>query len=200
KPTIEGVATAAQTLGQRTLDVGALSELTEDKFVDALRSTAATMTMQELQDQGEKFVQGVQSTVSEDLAKNALELESVSLTNLNQTAQEHVNAKNTVDAEGLVKLTQETERRRRERNEIEQDTEVAVREKNRDELARKLEIAQQETFMTLAQEQEVRSRTAEQAAKVAAFEAARKQEAEQSQIAADRQIQEAGIERDRAVK
>ena len=54
--------------------------------------------------------------------------------------------------------------------------------------------------MTLAQEQEVRNRTAEQAAKVAAFEAARKQEAEQSQIAADRQIQEAGIERDRAVK
>src|SRR6478735_3267184 len=65
KPTIEGVATAAQTLGQRTLDVGALSELTEDKFVDALRSTAATMTMQELQDQREKFVQGVQSTVAE---------------------------------------------------------------------------------------------------------------------------------------
>ena len=46
KPSLEGVATAAQTLGQRTLNVGALSELTEDKFVDALRSTAATMTMQ----------------------------------------------------------------------------------------------------------------------------------------------------------
>ena len=157
KPTLEGVATAAQTLGQRTLDVGALSELTEDKFVDALRSTAATMTMQELQDQREKFVQGVQSTVAEDLAKNGLELESVSLTNLNQTAKEHFNEKNAFDAEGLVKLTQETERRRKERNEIEQDTEVSVREKNRDALARKLEIAQQETFMTLAQEQEVRT-------------------------------------------
>lgn len=200
KPTLEGVATAAQTLGQRTLDVGALSELTEDKFVDALRSTAATMTMQELQDQREKFVQGVQSTVSEDLAKNGLELESVSLTSLNQTAKEHFNEKNAFDAEGLVKLTQETERRRKERNEIEQDTEVAVREKNRDALARKLEIQQQEMFMTLAQEQEVRSRKAEQAAKVASIEAERKREAEQSQIAADRQIQEAGIERDKAVK
>jgi uncharacterized membrane protein YqiK len=200
KPTIEGVATAAQTLGQRTGDAQALSELTEDKFVDALRSTAATMTMQELQDQREKFVQGVQSTVSEDLAKNGLELESVSLTNLNQTAKEHFNEKNAFDAEGLVKLTQETERRRRERNEIEQDTEVAVREKNRDALQRKLEISQQETFMTLAQEQEVRSRQAEQAAKVASIEAERKREAEQSQIAADRQIKEAGIERDKAVR
>jgi uncharacterized membrane protein YqiK len=200
KPTVEGVSTAAQTLGQRTGDAQALSELTEDKFVDALRSTAATMTMQELQDQREKFVQGVQSTVAEDLAKNGLELESVSLTNLNQTAKEHFNEKNAFDAEGLVKLTQETERRRRERNEIEQDTEVAVREKNRDALQRKLEISQQETFMTLAQEQEVRSRQAEQSAKVASIEAERKREAEQSQIAADRQIKEAGIERDKAVR
>ncbi|MBN9090260.1 MAG: flotillin family protein [Reyranella sp.] len=200
KPTVEGVATAAQTLGQRTADAQALSELTEDKFVDALRSTAATMTMQELQDQREKFVQGVQSTVAEDLAKNGLELESVSLTNLNQTAKEHFNEKNAFDAEGLVKLTQETERRRRERNEIEQDTEVSVREKNRDALQRKLEISQQETFMTLAQEQEVRMRQAEQNAKIASIEAERKREAEQSQIQADRQIKETGIERDQAVR
>jgi uncharacterized membrane protein YqiK len=200
KPTIEGVATAAQTLGQRTSDVQALAELTEDKFVDALRSTAATMTMQELQDQREKFVQGVQSTVAEDLAKNGLELESVSLTNLNQTAKEHFNEKNAFDAEGLVKLTQETERRRRERNEIEQDTEVSVREKNRDALQRKLEISQQETIMTLAQEQEVRMRQAEQAAKIASIEAERKREAEQSMIQADRQIKEAGIERDKVVR
>jgi len=138
--------------------------------------------------------------VAEDLAKNGLELESVSLTNLNQTGKEHFNEKNAFDAEGLVKLTQETERRRRERNEIEQDTEVAVREKNRDALQRKLEITQQETFMTLAQEQEVRQRQAEQGAKIASIEAERKREAEQSQIQADRQIKETGIERDQAVR
>lgn len=200
KPTVEGVSTAAQTLGQRTSNISELSELTEDKFVDALRSTAATMTMQELQDQREKFVQGVQSTVAEDLTKNGLELESVSLTNLNQTAKEHFNEKNAFDAEGLVKLTQETERRRKERNEIEQDTEISVREKNRDSLQRKLEITQQETFMTLAQEQEVRMRKAEQTAKIASIEAERKREAEQSQIVADRQIREAGIERDKQVR
>ena len=45
-PSVEGIANAAQTLGQRTLHPDALKELVEDKFVDALRSTAATMTMQ----------------------------------------------------------------------------------------------------------------------------------------------------------
>ncbi|EBN0631551.1 flotillin family protein [Salmonella enterica] len=185
KPSVEGIATAAQTLGQRTLSPEDLRMLVEDKFVDALRATAAQMTMHELQDTRENFVQGVQNTVAEDLSKNGLELESVSLTNFNQTSKEHFNPNNAFDAEGLTKLTQETERRRRERNEVEQDVEVAVREKNRDALERKLEIEQQEAFMTLEQEQQVKTRTAEQNAKIAAFEAEREvriKEIEQQQV------------------
>ncbi|OSL89813.1 inner membrane protein YqiK [Escherichia coli T426] len=45
------------------------------------------MSMQDLQDARENFVQGVQNTVAEDLSKNGLELESVSLTSFNQTAR-----------------------------------------------------------------------------------------------------------------
>lgn len=200
KPSVEGIATAAQTLGQRTLSPEDLRMLVEDKFVDALRATAAQMTMHELQDTRENFVQGVQNTVAEDLSKNGLELESVSLTNFNQTSKEHFNPNNAFDAEGLTKLTQETERRRRERNEVEQDVEVAVREKNRDALSRKLEIEQQEAFMTLEQEQQVKTRTAEQNAKIAAFEAERRREAEQRRILAERQIQETEIDREQAVR
>ncbi|WP_421080997.1 flotillin family protein [Serratia fonticola] len=200
QPTIEGISTAAQTLGQRTLSPEDLRQLVEDKFVDALRSTAAQMTMQDLQDTRENFVQGVQSTVSEDLAKNGLELESVSLTNFNQTSKEYFDPNNAFDAEGLTKLTQETERRRRERNEVEQDVEVAVREKNRDAMSRKLEIEQQEAFMSLEQEQQVKTRSAEQSSRIATFEAERRREAEQSRISAERQIQEAEIEREQAVR
>ncbi|EFE8215810.1 flotillin family protein [Escherichia coli] len=196
KPSVEGIATAAQTLGQRTLSPEDLRMLVEDKFVDALRATAAQMTMHELQDTRENFVQGV----AEDLSKNGLELESVSLTNFNQTSKEHFNPNNAFDAEGLTKLTQETERRRRERNEVEQDVEVAVREKNRDALSRKLEIEQQEAFMTLEQEQQVKTRTAEQNARIAAFEAERRREAEQTRILAERQIQETEIDREQAVR
>lgn len=194
KPTVEGISTAAQTLGQRTLSPEDLRILVEDKFVDALRSTASQMTMQDLQDTREKFVQGVQNTVAEDLTKNGLELESVSLTNFNQTSKEYFDPNNAFDAEGLTKLTQETERRRRERNEVEQDVEVAVREKNRDALSRKLEIEQQESFMSLEQEQQIKTRTAEQNSKIATFEAERRREAEESRIMAERQIQEAEIE------
>ncbi|WP_321843423.1 flotillin family protein [Paraburkholderia bannensis] len=199
-PTAEGVSTAAQTLGQRTLAPENLRALVDDKFVDALRSTAAQMTMQDLQDAREKFVQGVQNTVAEDLTKNGLELESVSLTNFNQTSKEYFDPNNAFDAEGLTKLTQETERRRKERNEVEQDTEVSVREKNRDALAKRLEIDQQESFMKLEQEQQVKTRTAEQNARITAFEAQRHQEAEQSRIVAERLVQESEIEREQAVR
>lgn len=158
------------------------------------------MTMHDLQDTREHFVQGVQNTVAEDLTKNGLELESVSLTNFNQTSKEFFDPNNAFDAEGLTKLTQETERRRRERNEVEQDIEVAVREKNRDAMSRKLEIEQQESFMTFDQEQQVKTRSAEQSANIAVFEAERRREAEQSRISTERQIQEAEIAREQAVR
>jgi uncharacterized membrane protein YqiK len=199
-PSQEGIANAAQTLGQRTLHPDALKELVEDKFVDALRSTAATMTMQQLQDQRPEFVQGVQNTVSEDLTKNGLELESVSLTSLDQTTKEFFNANNAFDAEGLTRLTQETENRRRQRNEIEQDTEVAVRQKNLDAEKQKLDIQRQEQFLKLDQEQQVKFRAAEQASLVAARQAEKEREAAQARIDAERQVKEAEIDRDRLVK
>jgi len=47
-PTEEGVARAAQTLGNRTFDPDKLRQLIEGKLVDALRSVAARYTMDEL--------------------------------------------------------------------------------------------------------------------------------------------------------
>jgi uncharacterized membrane protein YqiK len=111
----ESVSTAAQTLGRKTMEPQQLKVLVEDKFVDALRATAATMTMQELQDKRREFVQAVQNAVAEDLEKNGLELESVSLTSMDQTAKDFFNPNNAFDAEGLTRLTQETEARRKQR-------------------------------------------------------------------------------------
>ena len=77
KPDSEAIAMAAQTLGQRTMQPEMLKDLVEGKFVDALRSVAAGMTMNELHEQRADFVQKVQQVSSNDLAMNGLELESV---------------------------------------------------------------------------------------------------------------------------
>ena len=148
-PTKEGIANAAQTLGQRTIDPEQLSQLVEDKFVDALRAAAVSMTMQELLDKRQDFIQGVQNAVSEDLLKNGLELESVSLTRIDQTAMQFFDPNNAFDAEGLTRLTEQTQRRNRERNEIEQDTTVAISRKNFEAKQLQLEIDRQKRFAEL---------------------------------------------------
>src|SRR5215467_14123841 len=98
------ISAAAQTLGQRTMQPDALRELIEGKFVDALRTVAAQMTMEELHERRGDYVRGVRDTVAEDLLQNGLELESASLTQLDQTGMEYFNPSNAFDAEGLTQL------------------------------------------------------------------------------------------------
>ncbi len=200
QPTVEAIAAAAQTLGNRTLEPALLKELVEDKFVDALRATAATMTMQQLQDARQDFVQGVQNAVSEDLLKNGLELESVSLTSLDQTAKDYFNPNNAFDAEGLTKLTEETERRRKERNAIEQDTEVEVRQKNLGAEQEKLEIERKQEFLRLDQQRQIETQRAEQTAQIAQQQAERQREAEQAKIVAQQEIDQSRLAAERQVK
>lgn len=199
-PTVEGIANAAQTLGRRTLEPAALSELIEDKFVDALRAAAVGMTMQELLDKRQDFIQGVQNAAGEDLLKNGLELESVSLTRIDQTAMQFFDANNAFDAEGLTRLTEQTQRRSRERNEIERDTAVAISRKNFEATQLQLEIDRNRRFAELAQTQEIAAREAEQAASIAKARAEQERAAEQARIAAQQQIREAEVARDQQVR
>ena len=199
-PNVEGVANAAQTLGQRTMHPDSLKELVEDKFVDALRAAAVSMSMHQLLDKRADFIQAVQNAVSEDLLKNGLELESVSLTRLDQTPIKYFDAQNAFDAEGLTKLTQQTQQRARERNEIEQDTSVAIAKKNFEATQLKLNIEKEQTFATLQQQQEVATRQAQQSAEVASITAQREREAQQAKIDAERQVKEAEVEKNRAIQ
>ena len=194
KQTEEAVSIAAQTLGARTMSPDELKALVEDKFVDSLRATAATMTIQELQDKRRDFVQAVQNAVAEDLEKNGLELESVSLTNLDQTDKQFFNPNNAFDAEGLTRLTEQTEARRKQRNDVEQDTEVQVRTKNLEASRLKLTIEKDQEFATLNQRREVEMARAEQTAQIASQQAERGREAETVKIEAERQVGQRRIE------
>ncbi len=199
QPTTESIANAAQTLGKRTMDPEALKDLVEGKFVDALRAVAAEMAMEELHEQRVDFVQKVQAAVSEDILKNGLELESVSLTGLDQTNKDYFNPNNAFDAEGLTKLTQEIEERRKKRNDIEQETEVLIRRKNLEAEQESLQIARDEEYARLEQQREVQTRAAEQAAQIAAEQAVREREAETAKILASQRTREADIESNQIV-
>ncbi|MCL6251769.1 SPFH domain-containing protein [Altererythrobacter sp. KTW20L] len=200
RPDASAIAMAAQTLGQRTMQPELLKDLVEGKFVDALRSVAAGMTMNELHEQRADFVQKVQQVSSNDLAMNGLELESVSLTGLDQTSIEHFNANNAFDAEGLTKLTEQIEARKKLRNDIEQDTRVQIETKNLEASQRSFEISRDQEFARLEQEREVEMRRAKQGAEVAREQAERSREAQVAQIDAKKLVDSQQIEADRLVE
>ncbi len=199
QPTTNSIANAGQTLGQRTMNPEALRELVEGKFVDALRAVAAEMAMEELHEQRVSFVQKVQAAVSEDILKNGLELESVSLTGLDQTNKDFFNPNNAFDAEGLTKLTQEIEERRKKRNDIEQETEVLVRRKNLEAEQESLQIGRDTEYARLEQQREIAIRQAEQTALIAREQADREREAEEAKIVAQQSVRQADISSEQIV-
>lgn len=199
KQDAQSIAMAAQTLSARTMQPGALKELIEGKFVDALRSVAAGMTMNQLHEQRGDFVQKVQQVSSLDLAMNGLELESVSLTGLDQTSIEHFNANNAFDAEGLTKLTEQIELRKKTRNDIEQDTRVQIETKNLEAERERLTLARDTEFARIEQERELAIRRAAQAAEIAQTEAERTREAEQTRINARQQTEATQITADKTL-
>jgi uncharacterized membrane protein YqiK len=200
QPTEDSIANAAQTLGQRTMAPQALADLVEGKFVDALRSVASEMAIEELHEQRVAFVQKVQAAVSEDLLKNGLELESVSLTGLDQTKLDFFSPQNAFDAEGLTRLTMQIEEKRKQRNDIEQDTAVAVQTKNLEAEQKKLEIGREEEYARLSQQREIEIRRAAQVAEIARERAAKHQEAEQAQITAKQLVDLSRISAEKAVE
>ncbi|WP_077399258.1 flotillin family protein [Microbulbifer agarilyticus] len=200
KPDTDAIANAAQTLGIRTLDPEALKEMIEGKFVDALRSVAAEMEMAELHEQRSQFVQKVQQVVSEDLLKNGLELESVSLTGLDQTHKEFFNQDNIFDAEGLASMTRSIEARRKEVNDVEQETRVQIETKNLEAERQRLEIEKEKRYAHLEQQRELENREAAQKADIARETASQERAARQAEIEAGREVDQSRIGAEQATR
>jgi len=196
----EAVAAAAQTLGLRTMEPEQLKELVEGKFVDALRTAAAEMTMEELHEKRGAYVRRVREAAAEDLTKNGLELESVSLTQLDQTSMEFFNPSNAFDAEGLTRLTETIEQRKKQRNDVEQDTLIAIRNKNLEAEKLSLEIDREGEYARIAQQREVEIARARQRAELMTERAQREEQGEGAQIAAKQTIDAARIRSEQTIE
>jgi uncharacterized membrane protein YqiK len=196
----EAIASAAQTLGLRTMQPDALKELTEGKFVDALRTAAAEMTMEDLHEKRGEYIRRVRNTVSEDLLKNGLELESASLTQLDQTAMEYFNPSNAFDAEGLTRLTETIESRKKKRNDIEQDTLIQIRNKNLEAEKISLNIDRESESARLDQERDLEIARATQRSQLAKERASQQQESERAEISSREAVDRSRILSEKAVE
>jgi len=199
-PDREGISRAAQTLGRRTFQPEQLGDLIEGKLIDAIRSVAAGMTLDELHENRGKFVADVGAGLTETLARNGLELDSVSLTGLDQTPFAALDENNAFNAVGMRRLAEVVAKSKKDRAEIDADADVSVRRAAMEAARQTLEIDLQEQEAQIFQVQKIEELKAAQLAEVAKRKADGESEAAHARIEMEQKIRTADIAREQSVR
>lgn len=189
EPTPEAIMRASRSLGERSFNAEALRGLVEEKLVAALRAVVASRELMELHENRRGFGLAVLESVKEPLAANGLTLEDVSIFHLDQTEKSQLDPTNIFDAEGLKQITAQTAVRTRERNEIERNTEIAIKKKEVETVKLKLQLDEERDFAE-----------AEQLHKVEVNRATKKAETEKIRYEQERLARQAEIEKERLIK
>ncbi len=197
--TKEGVALAAQTLGPRTLNPDSIQELLEGKFVAAMRAVTADMDLDDLHAKSTAFTERVAGLIEEVVTKNGLELESVSLSNMDQTEKQFFDPNNTFDAEGLVKITKETAESRRTRNEIERASELKIEQTNLAAEEQSLDVKRQSEFARIQTDFQIAERRARQTAEIAKAQAESKRASAEAEIVENEVVEKRRLASEEAV-
>ena len=199
EPTEDSIARASQTLGDRTFEADKLCDLIEGKLVDTLRSVAAQQTMDELHEGRGAFVREVKSSLTEEIRRNGLELESVSLTALDQTPFTALDENNAFNAVGMRKLAEVIANSKKERANIDADAEVSVRRSAMEAAKRTLQIDLEEQEAQIEQVMTLESLRASQLAQIAASKAESEITANAAKIEMEKCIRASDIRREEEI-
>ncbi|HHC75088.1 MAG TPA: band 7 protein, partial [Thiothrix sp.] len=151
----KSISAAARTLGEKTLTPDLLKEQVEGLCVGALRSVAAEMDMDELHEKRREFEHNVERNISNVLLEMGLELVSVSMTALDQTALRFFDDSNALNVDGITYIQQKIAESQKRQNEVEQDKEVHIRRKEVEAREKKLQIEKEEAFFEQNQQREI---------------------------------------------
>ncbi len=189
QPDAESILQAARSLGDKLGDAQEVKELVEDKLVSALRTAAASKTLDQLNGERDEFLAEVMKLVGDDLRSNGLVLETVTISRLDQTDERFLKEANIFDAQGRRKIAAITQENLTERNRL-------VREGER---VRKLQDvdAREDVLALERREKEVEARVS---AEVTQFQAESQRDAHVRTIEARRQVELADVEKTRTLE
>ena len=144
QPTIEGVATAAQSLGSKAFNPDGMRNLLEGRFIDAVQAVAASRTMDQIHEKRSLFVSDISALLKDNLAENGVVLDSVSLTRLDQTSFSALDENNAFNSVGMRRLAEIIAVNRKKRVQIEAEADISVRQTQLDATKQRLLLNQQE--------------------------------------------------------
>lgn len=188
EPIAEDVLAAARSFGERNLDEHAIGELIEGKLTDALRSVAANQTFMDLHSQRKQFAEHIQNALSEELKKNGLTLENVSITALAMVPVKDLDPQDVFDAEGLRAITDSVQSNAEKTNQIQREKELAIKFQNVEAKKRALSMEQDQAQAEADQSRRVAEYSATQQAEQAKAVYAQNQAQQQARIAQEQAI------------
>jgi uncharacterized membrane protein YqiK len=200
QPTMDGVATAAQAIGSKSLSPDGVRNLLEGRFVDATQAIASSEMMDNLHTQRAEFVRRISESVRDNLAHSGIQLESVSLTRFDQAAFASLDENNAFNAVGMRKLAEIIADSKKKRAEIEADAEVSVRQTQLSVIKQRLEISRQEEEAQISQRLEIEKMKSASDAETARAREASMIESESARLGREKEIRQAEIDKQRDLR
>ena len=204
EPNEQDVLKAVASLGEKTLTPQAVNTLLEGKLVSVLRSVAATMDLQELHEKRQEFSDQVQEACLEDLEQNGFKLETVAVTNLDQTPLEALDENNRFDVVAIQTIKKEVEEKQTETAKIEHENkvkretdrlkaELEIKQKEEETETEGLEVEKRLDFAQEEQRKEIATNKAEQERAIEAHKFEQLQAVEEARIKQEQAVKSAEI-------
>ena len=211
EPNAQDVLNAVASLGDKTLEPNNVKALLEGKLVGILRSVAATMELQELHEKRQDFSDQVRESCKDDLEQNGFQLESVAVTNLDQTPLDQLDENNRFDVVAIQTINQEVQERQTRTERIKHENRVKQEEdKLRADLAIKqqeeatetesLEVEKRLAFAQEMQRKEVATNKVEQERVVKEAELQQQQALEEARIRQEEAVQSSQIQQKQRIE
>lgn len=185
----EHILNAARSLGENSVNAESVEALVSEKLVSALRAIASQMELFEIHTKRDEFAERVKEHVKLDLESNGLLLESVTISELDQTDPSELSDNNVFDAQGKRKITEITAAAMVERNNLER---AAEQQRKLQDVATRQKILELERQQAEAE--------AGQRTEIAKIQAEKSREAQEAAIAQEKAVEIARIEKEKALQ
>lgn len=199
EPMSDDVLAAARSFGERNLDEHAIGDLIEGKLTDALRSVAANQTFMSLHGKRKDFAEHIQASLAEELKKNGLTLENVSITSLSMVQVRDLDDDDVFDAEGLRAITESVQTNREKTNQIQREKENQIHAQNVTARMRQLELEQAQKQAEADQSRKVEEYAAAQQAEMQKAVFIQQQASELAAYDKQRMVETARIQQEQAI-
>ncbi|MEG1454381.1 MAG: flotillin family protein, partial [Comamonas sp.] len=185
--TAADVLKVAKAIGvDRASEKGAVNELFNAKFSEALKTVGKQIDFVKLFENRQDFRDQIIHVIGNDL--NGYVLEDVAIDYLEQTSKSSLDPNNILDSEGIRKITELTANQNIVTNELERNAELAVTKKNVETKEAMLALERQQADAEARQKREIATIQAREQAETQKVQEEERLKAEQARIQTQEQL------------